>query len=457
MKLAAGDVHATTLLSVATAMDAGRLLVPPPDFARPSGDMAYGDALAEVLTRQGGAEGAPLHVYAHVPLCEERCSFCMYFYSPTDSSGSRATRCAKQLLDLIEALPLDRPAPAAAIYVGGGTPSVLGTAGLAALVGALTRRFPPETLARVTVEMSPRSSSPEMVEEVLAAGANRLSFGVQSLDPRVSTAMNRMPTDEAHLRRCLAAAEAAGALDVNVDLLTGVEGQPEADTLASAVRLARLGVPCITVYRHRPIAGAGLEGRGGAGAYLAGQRAAVERVIDAVGGLGYETAGELGAESVRVFRSDHLWSQPQLPERNCYRSQYDPVLDNHLVGLGSGAQSFAGGSLSFGCRHRPDFDGPLARRTVATRRSGVTEQYALAVVRALHWRRAVGDDDLAIRFPGLSLARVYGAELRWLEDSGVVRWTGRAATVRCPHHEWARYEKVLYPQSWLRSALAGAR
>lgn len=455
MNLATTDPRAATLLEVRAAMDCGRFLVPPPDFARPAGALAYGDALAEVLAGHDRARGAPLHVYAHVPLCEEHCSFCMYFYSPTDSSGSRAARCARQLLDLLDCLPLERPAPAAAIYVGGGTPSVLGTDDLARLVGTLTQRFAPEALARVTVEMSPRSSSPAMVEAVLGAGANRISFGVQTLDQHVSAGMRRRPTDVAHLRRCLAAAETAGAVDVNVDLLSGVEGQPEGDTMASAMTLARLGVPCITVYRHRPLAGAGLEQRGGAGAYLAAQRAAIGKVVEAIGGLGYETAGELGAESVRLLRSDHLWSQPRLPDRNCYRTQYDPLLGNHLLGLGSGAQSFAGGDLSFGCPHVPDFDGPLAQRTVETRGADETERYALAVVRALHWNRAVGDDELRARFPDRALEAVYGPEFRWLEDAGAVRWTGRAARVCCPPGMWALYEKVLYPQPWLHAALNG--
>jgi oxygen-independent coproporphyrinogen-3 oxidase len=121
--------------------------------------------------------------------------------------------------------------PAATVFLGGGTPTLLPAADLAALLGGVRDRFGLAPGAEVTTEANPDSVTPQALEQLAAAGFTRVSFGMQSAVPHVLAALDRTH-DPARVPQAVAWARAAG-LAVSLDLIYGSPGESAADWRAS--------------------------------------------------------------------------------------------------------------------------------------------------------------------------------------------------------------------------------
>ena len=134
------------------------------------------------------AEHDSFGVYLHVPFCATRCGYCDFnTYTPTEVASSHA-----EYLDAIEReLELAAARTAAArgehtppradtVFVGGGTPSLLGADGLLRLLGAVRNTFGLAPNAEVTTESNPESTSPDYFAGLREAGFTRVSLGMQS-------------------------------------------------------------------------------------------------------------------------------------------------------------------------------------------------------------------------------------------------------------------------------------
>jgi oxygen-independent coproporphyrinogen-3 oxidase len=119
------------------------------------------------------------------------------------------------------------------IFFGGGTPSLLGADDMAAILGDVRARFTVSPGAEVTVECNPESVSREKLAAYRAAGVNRISLGVQSLDDSILPVLGRLH-DAGGARRAFEAARDAGFDNVSVDLMYGLPKQ-EASTWARSI------------------------------------------------------------------------------------------------------------------------------------------------------------------------------------------------------------------------------
>jgi oxygen-independent coproporphyrinogen-3 oxidase len=429
-------------------------LVPPPHFASQRVTTTYLDALRGLIADHPADPGAALQVYAHVPLCDEKCSFCMYHYSLTDPNAARAAAYAGAVTDLLGSLGAT-PARhrAAALYVGGGTPSVLSESEMDALLTALLRRFPLESDAGATYEMSPRSATPEKIRIAARHGINRFSFGLQSFDPGLLKSVHRKPTTVDHLAALIETAATAGADDINVDLMVGLIGQQSADLVDSALRLANMQVPSMTLYRYRPVDELDDPRQGSSSAdYIARCAAMVRSAVEAAAPLGYQSSPHLEAESVRLFHVEHHQNRPRLAKRSWYRTQHRLDLNHTLVGVGGGALSFSS-SRYFRCPHVADFGADLAAREVEMFTSTVEEQVALSVVRELYWERRLDVGAVNERY-GVDVDEHFADEIDFLVSTGALERSGNSLVTTLSGGEWARAEKLLYPVAWLDSWLA---
>ena len=195
---------------------------------------------------------AAFGVYVHVPFCRHRCDYCAF-----------ATWDDRQHLTdaYIDALRLDlaavvgaMPRPATSVFVGGGTPSLLEGRVLGDLLAVLPRS--PD--AEVTVEVNPEDATGPLFEAYVAAGVNRLSFGVQSLASPVLASLGRRH-DSATVAPAVQAARAAGIGNVNLDLIYGAVGERVEDwrrTLESALALepTHISAYALTVEAGTPLA-----------------------------------------------------------------------------------------------------------------------------------------------------------------------------------------------------------
>ena len=183
-------------------------------------------------------------LYLHIPFCARKCAYCDFASWATPAGDLLMGAYARALeAQLDEAASLGLLEGCETAYVGGGTPTLLGERGLGLLVEKTVAAALPSEL---TCEANPDSLSDAVLLAVRAAGATRLSIGVQSLDDGEHRELGRLP-DAACARERVAAAVATG-LDVSVDLMCATPGQtPEgwARTLEAA---AALGVGHVSVY-----------------------------------------------------------------------------------------------------------------------------------------------------------------------------------------------------------------
>jgi oxygen-independent coproporphyrinogen-3 oxidase len=133
------------------------------------------------------------------------------------------------------------------VFVGGGTPSLLGAAGLAAVLDSVRDHFTLAPGAEVTTESNPESTSPQFFARLRAAGFTRLSLGMQSTAPHVLAALDRVHSPG----RALDAAREArveGFDHVSIDLIYGTPGETDDDLMRSADAALETGVDHLSAY-----------------------------------------------------------------------------------------------------------------------------------------------------------------------------------------------------------------
>jgi putative oxygen-independent coproporphyrinogen III oxidase len=171
--------------------------------------------------RGHAAERAGL--YAHIPFCLTRCGYCDFnTYAGLDHLSGRYVGALIAEADLAAAEWSG--APFTSLFMGGGTPTTLPAAGIRRLLECFRGAFGLETDAEVTSEANPDTVDQAYLAELREAGVNRLSIGLQSFDPSVLKALERIHSAES-ARSAFGAARLAGFESVNLDLIYGAEGE----------------------------------------------------------------------------------------------------------------------------------------------------------------------------------------------------------------------------------------
>lgn len=165
-----------------------------------------------------------LGAYVHLPFCAQRCGYCSFNTAPhAPGAMPRFLAALGSEIDLLGAMPWAPGATVATVFVGGGTPSLATDEEMAALLERLRRRFAVAPGAEVTVECNPESVSRERLAGYRRAGVNRISVGVQSLDERILSRLNRVHSAR-QARLAFEAAREAGFDNVSADLIYGLPG-----------------------------------------------------------------------------------------------------------------------------------------------------------------------------------------------------------------------------------------
>lgn len=193
--------------------------------------------------------GSAFGIYIHVPFCATRCGYCDFnTYTAAELGGTSPDGWLAALrIELAMAGAAVGPVPVDTVFVGGGTPSLLGAQRLADVLGAVRASFPLAVGAEVTTEANPESTSPEFFAAIREAGYTRVSLGMQSASPRVLAVLDRTHSPG---RATAAAREAldAGFEHVNLDLIYGTPGESDDDLTASVDAALAAGVDHISAY-----------------------------------------------------------------------------------------------------------------------------------------------------------------------------------------------------------------
>lgn len=188
----------------------------------------------------------PAGLYIHVPFCARACPYCDFDFQVGRTPASQ------QFLAGLEREVESRlteetwPGEWPTVYLGGGTPSLLGADGLMALGGWIRRRFGAAGGEEYTVEVNPEHATRELAAAIRGIGGTRVSLGVQTFDAAGLATLGRVHSAEA-ARAAIATMRAAG-LTVSADLIVGWPGQTQAGLAEDVAAIVGAGAQHVSVY-----------------------------------------------------------------------------------------------------------------------------------------------------------------------------------------------------------------
>jgi oxygen-independent coproporphyrinogen-3 oxidase len=287
----------------------------------------------------------PLGLYIHVPFCATRCGYCDFnTYTPGELGSSSSPEQWLSALDgelSMAATHLDPSRPVSTIFVGGGTPSLLGAEGLGRVMASVRTHFDIAPGAEITTESNPESTSPEFFEGILAAGFTRVSLGMQSAAGHVLAVLDRTHTPG---RAVTAAREAraAGLGHVNLDLIYGTPGERDEDLASSLEAVLEAGVDHVSAYALIVEDGTALARRV--------RRGELPAPDDDVLASRYEMIDErLSAAGLRWYEVSN-WARTEVPDAFCrHNLGYWDSAD--WWGAGPGAHSHVAGVRWWNHKH----------------------------------------------------------------------------------------------------------
>ena len=213
------------------------------------------------------AQATQWGIYAHIPYCVKKCAYCDFISSAVgkDTRAEMEDYAAALRAEILREVPPLRArwGDAATVYLGGGTPTALPAALLTGILETL--RTAAGTPVECTVEANPGTVDAAYLTQLRAAGANRLSLGVQSFDDRLLRVIGRIHT-AAEAEQAFRAARAAGFENISLDLMYGLPTQT-LDDLKKSVDEALALVPehisvyGLTVEEGTPFAAAEAQGK----------------------------------------------------------------------------------------------------------------------------------------------------------------------------------------------------
>jgi len=277
-------------------------------------------------------------LYVHLPYCRSICPYCAFATAPLRrAEPERLLAALARELDgarRVEAShPGIRPDEAwrrpRTIYIGGGTPTALDPGTLARLLGWMHAAFDLTAVREWTVEANPEGLEEGTLRLLREAGADRLSLGIQSLEPGVLKTLGRTH-DAATSLDAVDRARAAGFDRLSVDLMVAVPGETEVGLLAGLDALLSRGVGHVSAYSLQVEEGTPFAAKAARGALaVPGDDVAADRYALLDGRL-----GRAGLVHYEVSNYARRGEESRHNEGYWIRRPY--------LGLGPGAHSFDG-------------------------------------------------------------------------------------------------------------------
>lgn len=217
----------------------------------------FSDAISQQTYRQWLAsirQERTVSLYLHIPFCRSMCWYC----GCNTTIARRAEPVAEYLAALRREIDMVAdhtagPLRVSHVHFGGGTPTIVSPAQFAELMKILRDKFTLLPDAEVAIEIDPRRLTREMVHELGASGVTRASLGVQSFDPTVQQAINRVQSFE-DTAAATEGLRAAGVRGINFDLIYGLPNQTVASCFDTVRKCLQLHPDRLSVfgYAHVP-------------------------------------------------------------------------------------------------------------------------------------------------------------------------------------------------------------
>ena len=188
----------------------------------------------------------PLALYVHWPFCVSKCPYCDFNSHVRESVDQQAWRDAL-LADLAHEAAALPGRTLGSIFFGGGTPSLMPPSTVAAILDAAQTHWTPAPYIEITLEANPSSVEAARFADLAAAGINRVSLGLQSLDDAALAFLGRAHSVAGSLRALDTAQAHFGR--VSVDLIYALPDQSLAAWQAELARALGFGTEHLSLYQ----------------------------------------------------------------------------------------------------------------------------------------------------------------------------------------------------------------
>jgi oxygen-independent coproporphyrinogen-3 oxidase len=369
---------------------------------------------------EGAAARRCFSIYVHIPYCRSRCGYCDFnTYAVVEPPEREYTAALVRELRHHAASPPWQDGALASVYFGGGTPSLFSADSIRELLGAIQGEWPLGSSAgpvEVTIEANPGTVDREHLRALRDAGANRVSFGVQSFQPAILTCLGRIHGAE-EARAVVGLARGAGFDNISLDLIFAVPGQTVAEWEADLRTAVDLRPEHISAYS--------LTFEEGTPFYERRARGEIAPLHEDVEVAMFECAGEvLKAAGYRHYEISNYARRGYESRHNLnywHRGEY--------LGVGAGAHSFACES-DFGVRWCNEKNPAEYMRRIATTEDARASEEQLSETQAraefvflgLRLRDGIDAHEFAARF-GVELDVAF-AHLTQLRTDGLVTQEG---------------------------------
>ncbi len=291
------------------------------------------------VLRRAFSPPEPIGLYAHVPFCERRCKFCEYTVVDHHDAAIEAQYHDALLreIDLWTDRVLRTRRSLVGFDIGGGTPSLVQPERIAQLVDHVRSRFDLAPGFGISIETTPKVAAlhPERLLAYRACGIDRISMGLQMVNPRLLQAYDRDLHRVGFNRPAVDNMHDAGFPTINVDLMYGFARQSTQDFHASLRAAIDLDPDVITLYRMR-YKGTRVQAEA-EGVTLGHVMALYDVAREVLPAAGYDAPPGKNAFTKR----------PEDPGTSAYLTRR--VVDGApYLGVGLGAQTFAGNALAYG-------------------------------------------------------------------------------------------------------------
>ncbi|MBK6846299.1 MAG: radical SAM protein [Proteobacteria bacterium] len=379
-------------------------------------------AAVEATTRRAFAPVDALCLYVHVPFCATRCAFCAYTVVEREEAAGADLYAQQVVQELtLYAAALDTARRRLhGLDLGGGTPTVLEPAAIGQILSAVHRHFRWAPGADISIETTPRiaARAPDRLVALRALGIDRISMGIQVVQPALLRTLRREAGGIGEQRRAVEHIRRAGFKRLNVDLMYGFAGQSLLSWQATVAHAIALGPEAITLYRMRYKQTRLASQAGRVTLEQIHQQTTLAQQV--LGAAGYaappgkttycRVAGETGTSAYLTQRV---------------------VAGMPYLGLGLGAQSLSPSTLAYNAGAASKRLAPY-QRALAAGRLPIQDLYHLPARQLMakmcavsFYFGAIDRAAFAAKF-GQPLERVFAEEVAFVVDRGLMQLTPRA-------------------------------
>lgn len=185
-----------------------------------------------------------ISLYIHVPFCTHKCAYCHFYVIPDkDPFKVQFLKSLKQ--EWNHWLPFLQDKTISTVYFGGGTPALLGPPAIGEILNWIKPFISDK--AEITLEANPENISQDLMKSYAETGINRVSIGIQTLDPHLLKVLERTHSAEKSIQAVMMTTE-AGISNVTIDLMYDLPGQTLAIWKNTLSEIRKLPITHLSLY-----------------------------------------------------------------------------------------------------------------------------------------------------------------------------------------------------------------